>query len=202
MSFSDYTLEEFVNELGSKSSTPGGGSTAGLGGALASSLALMVIKLTKDSDLDKYTADLNDMKSEALELIDEDSESFDKVMSAFKLPKETEEEKEERSKEIQKALKGASITPLNTMKLGLKVLEIAKEVAKEGNPNAASDVGVAGLMALSTVKGGSYNVLINAQSLKDEKVSKELKDEANDIIAKAEKLANEIEEITASKISG
>ncbi|MCK8827280.1 cyclodeaminase/cyclohydrolase family protein [Natroniella acetigena] len=200
MSFSDYTLNEFVEELASKSSTPGGGSTAGLGGALASALALMVIRLTKDSEIDQFTAELEELKSEALRLIDEDSESFDKVMAAFRLPKETEAEQEERSKQIQEALKGASITPLNTMKLGLKVLEIAKEVATEGNPNAASDIGVAGLMALSTVKGGSYNVLINAESLKDEKVAKDLKDEASEIITKAEKLAAEIEEIVKSRI--
>ncbi|MCK8815822.1 cyclodeaminase/cyclohydrolase family protein [Natroniella sulfidigena] len=200
MSFSDYTLNEFVEELASKSSTPGGGSTAGLGGALASALALMVIRLTKDSEIEQFTTELEDLKSEALRLIDEDSESFDKVMAAFRLPKETEAEQEERSKQIQEALKGASITPLNTMKLGLKVLEIAREVATEGNPNAASDIGVAGLMALSTVKGGSYNVLINAESLKDEKVATELKDEASEIISKSERLAAEIEEIVESKI--
>jgi formiminotetrahydrofolate cyclodeaminase len=202
MSFSDYTIDEFIEELASKSSTPGGGSVAGLCGALSASLSSMVIKLTKEAELDEYLADLEELQMEALELIDEDSESFDQVMLAFKLPKETEEEKEERQIQIQKALKGASLVPLRTMRLGLKLLKITKEVAKEGNPNAASDAGVAGLTALSAIKGGNYNVLINVGSLKNEKFAKELNDEASEIIAEAEELAQEIERITENSILG
>jgi glutamate formiminotransferase/formiminotetrahydrofolate cyclodeaminase len=88
------------------------------------------------------------------------------------------------------------------MRLGLKLLKITKEVAKEGNPNAASDAGVAGLTALSAIKGGNYNVLINVGSLKNEKFAKELNDEASEIIAEAEELAQEIERITENSILG
>ncbi|MBM7624997.1 cyclodeaminase/cyclohydrolase family protein [Sporohalobacter salinus] len=202
MSFSDYSINEFMTELASDSATPGGGSVAGLCGSLSASLVAMVIRLTKDADLTENAAKLEELQAEALELIDEDSESFDQVMKAFKLPKDTEEEKKERSKAIQKALKGAAITPLKTMELGLKLLKIASKVVKEGNENAVSDVGVAGLLALDAVKSGRYNVLINAESLTDEVSANELKEKSQQILEESEELAAKIEDVVEDRIMG
>lgn len=202
MSFADYSIDEFTAELASDAATPGGGSVAGLCGSLSASLIAMVIRLTKEADFAEDTAQLAELQTEALELIDEDSESFDQVMAAFKLPKETEEEKEKRSRAIQEAMKEAAVTPLKTMKLGLKLLKIAVKVVKEGNVNAVSDAGVAGLLALDAVKGGRYNVLINAESLTDKAEAEELKNESEEILEEAEELAAEIEEVTEERISG
>ncbi|ADL13441.1 cyclodeaminase/cyclohydrolase family protein [Acetohalobium arabaticum] len=202
MSFADYSIDEFTAELASDAATPGGGSVAGLCGSLSASLIAMVIRLTKENDLDHDTAELEELQIEALELIDEDSESFDQVMAAFKLPKETEEEQEKRSRAIQEAMKEAAITPLETMKLGLELLKIAVKVVREGNANAVSDAGVAGLLALDAVKGGRYNVLINAESLTDEADAGELKDKSEEILAEAEELAAEIERIAEERILG
>jgi formiminotetrahydrofolate cyclodeaminase len=199
MEFADYSLDDFSTKLASDSPTPGGGSIAALSGALSASLSAMVVVLTKDGSLDKYTTELEELQTKGLNLIDEDAASFDKVIDAFKMSKQTEEKKAERKKAIQAALKDASLTPLETMKLGLKLLKIARKVVEKGNENAVSDAGVAGLTAMVAIKGGSYNVLINAQSLSDERAANELKSEVTKIIKEGEELVTEIEEIVASK---
>lgn len=198
--FAEYTLNKFNSKLASDAPTPGGGSVAGLSASLSAALIEMVINLTDDNSLKEYGDQLSQKRKEALKLIEEDAESFNKVMAAFKLPKNTEEEKKKRSKAIQKGLYGASLTPLDTMELGLKLLEIARKVIKKGNPNAISDIGVAGLMGISAIKSAYLNVLINTQSLKDKDKAEKLESRAQEIIKKSEKLASEIEEITEDKI--
>jgi|AntRauTorckE6833_2_1112554.scaffolds.fasta_scaffold00904_7 formiminotetrahydrofolate cyclodeaminase len=200
MTFANMTLKEFTSKLSSNSPTPGGGSVAGLSISLGASLASMVVNLTKDGSLDKYSDDLKEHTDFALELIDKDANSFNKVMDAFKMKKDTDQEIKERKKVIQSALYNASLTPLETIKLGVEVLEITKEVAKNGNKNAVSDAGVAALMALAGVKGAAYNVFINSSSLSDDKKAKELEDKTNKLVKKSEKLADQVEEICLSKL--
>ena len=195
-----YYLNEFNEKLASKSPTPGGGSVAGLSASLSAALIEMVINLTNDDSLDNNKNELSKKRKEALELIDEDAQSFNMVMDAYKMPKNTDEEKKERKKAIQNGLYKASLTPLDTMKLGLKLMEIARKVIEKGNPHAISDIGVAGYMGISAIKGAYLNVLINTQSIKDKNKAEKLENEANEIISKGEKLLTEIEEITISKI--
>lgn len=198
--FAKYNLNEFSEKLASNSPTPGGGSVAGLSASLSAALIEMVINLTDDDSLLNKKNKLSKKRKEALDLIDEDAESFNKVMKAYKMSKNTEEKKEERKNAIQEGLYEASLTPLDTMKLGLKLMEIAREVINKSNPHAISDIGVAGLMGISAIKGAYLNVLINTQSLKDKNKAEKLENEANKIISKGEKLLSEIEEITISKI--
>ncbi|MGM0603354.1 MAG: cyclodeaminase/cyclohydrolase family protein [Bacillota bacterium] len=200
MKFKEFVLEDFVEKLASKSPTPGGGSIAALNGVLSASLSSMVMSLTKDGSLDKFEERLEKLKSQGLDLIDLDSESFDKVMAAFKLSKNSDEEVIERKNAIQEALKEASMVPLETMKLGLELMEIASEVLESGNKNAVSDAGVAALSAMTAIKGGSYNVLINAKSLSDKNVSSELIEEVENIVNKAESLHLEIEKSLNKKL--
>ena len=198
--FANYSLKEFNQELASDAPTPGGGSVAGLSAALSAALVEMVINLTDDNSLDQYSNELEAKREEALELINKDAVSFNKVMSAFKMPKNTDGEKKKRKEAIQKALYGASLTPLDTMKLGLKLLEIARKVIEKGNPNAISDIGVAGFMGIAAIKSANLNVLINTQSLKDPEKVSSLESESQEIIDTAEKLVKEIEEITEETI--
>jgi formiminotetrahydrofolate cyclodeaminase len=200
MTFANMTLKEFTSKLSSNSPTPGGGSVAGLSISLAASLASMVVNLTQDGSLDQYSNDLIDHIDYALELIDKDANSFNKVMDAFKMKKDTDQEIKNRKEAIQSALYNASLTPLETIELGVQVLEISKEVAKYGNKNAVSDAGVAALMAHAGVKGASYNVFINSSSLSDEKKSKELEDKTNKLVEKSNNLAKQIEEICLKKL--
>jgi formiminotetrahydrofolate cyclodeaminase len=200
MTFANMSLKEFNSKLASVSPTPGGGSVAGLSAALAASLASMVVNLSKETDLDSYSEELKDNIEFALELIDKDALSFNKVMDAFKMKKETDEDKNKRQKAIQSALYDASLTPLETIKLAKSILEITVEVAKKGNKNAVSDAGVAALMALASVKSAAYNVYINTASLKDGQKVKELEKKAQSLVTDSEKLADEVEKICMEKI--
>jgi formiminotetrahydrofolate cyclodeaminase len=199
--FAKQSLKKFNQNLASDAPTPGGGSVAGLSAALSAALIEMVVNLTDDNSLNNYSSKLQQKREEALELISKDARSFNKVMSAFKMPKDTKEDKIKRKKAIQEGLYGASLTPLDTMKLGLKLLEIARKVVEKGNPHAISDIGVAGLMAMTAIKSANLNVLINTQSLKDKEKADTLENDATTIIDKAQKLVNEIEEITKHKIT-
>lgn len=201
MSFADMSLKEFNNELASSKPTPGGGSVAGLSAALSAALTAMVISLTKDESLNQFSKKIDDHIRSALQLIDQDAASFNKVMKAYKMSKGNQTEIKNRKKAIQDALYEASLTPLETIKLANSILKISKEVAVKGNQNAISDAGVAGLMALASIKGAAYNVYINISSLNDKDKAENLKKETEELINESEVIANEIEEITMNKIS-
>lgn len=197
------SVEEFCQKLGAGTAAPGGGSASGLSLSLGSALISMVISLTEDEEeLQSKLEEVRDIRSRALELIDEDTDCFNQVMEAFRMPRDTEEEKNERSKAIQAALTEASLTPLETMKLGHKLLEIAHPVAENGNPNAVSDAGVGALLGIAAVKGGYYNVIINTKSLSDKEKAAELEAEAEEILHKSEEIAARIEGIVLGKTLG
>ncbi len=196
MKLIDYTLTDFNQKLASGSATPGGGSVAGLGAGLCAGLVSMVVNLTKGDKLNKYGQKADKLRQQAEELIDKDTESFNKVMAAYKMAKETEEDRKKRQAAIQAALKQASLTPMETMKLSLKLLKYGREVIEDCNPNTMSDVGVSAQMGLAAIKGGYYNVMINACSLKDKETAADLKKEADKILKEGKQLAAELEEIT------
>ena len=147
----DLNIVEFADETASNSPAPGGGSIAALNASMAASLLAMVAGLTvgkkKYMDvserMEELQTELNKYKDEFVEGIDRDANSFNGVMDAMKLPKETDEEKELRSEKIQEGYKAAIEVPLG---LGTKVTELydyARELAEKGNSNAITDVAVA-----------------------------------------------------------
>ncbi|RLF54549.1 MAG: methenyltetrahydrofolate cyclohydrolase, partial [Thermoplasmata archaeon] len=177
MKLVDMRLRDFVDELSSDSPAPGGGSVAALAGALSSALSSMVCNLTigkekyKDveHDMERLLDRVEDMKRRFMDLIDRDTEAFNKVMEALKLPKETDEEKRIRKEKIQDALKGAALVPLETARMCAEMIELCKEVAEKGNKNSITDVGVAAIMAKAGLESAILNVKINLKSINDEK---------------------------------
>ncbi len=165
-SFTETTLAGFLDELASGAATPGGGCAAALSGALAAGLVAMVARNT--GSLDEIAEKADGLRGELEQLIDADAAAFDEVMAAFRLPKETDEQKAERSAAIQAGYKAAVEPPAAVCKRALSVLELAEQVAKRGNPNAVSDAGVAALLAASALEGAALNVEINLGSIKDE----------------------------------
>ena len=139
---------------------------------------------------------------ELVELVDEDTAAFDKIMAAFGLPKGTDEEKAARAEAIEKATLYATQVPLRTMKASFKAFEITRAMAETGNPNSVSDAGVGALAARSAVLGAQLNVKINAASLSDKAKAAELVAEADEIAAKAVVEEKEILDIVNSKING
>ena len=173
MTWAEKSLREFQDALASSDPTPGGGSAAGVALGQAAALAVMVSDLTlsKDSLQDGWTIS-EKVKRVAIPLLDEgldlatqDSDAFDAVVASFRLPKATDDEKASRRVSIRSATLGAAEVPFRTASKALDLLELLPELAEKGNPNAASDVGVAGLLASAALKGAVFNVEINLESL-------------------------------------
>ncbi len=198
------TIEEFTSELASNSPAPGGGSVAALSSSIGASLASMVFSLTvgkklyneyddeKKKLIDEGLASAQKLKDVFLNLMDEDTTAFNGLMAAFKLPKETDEEKKIRSHKIQEGYKGATEIPLKTARESVKIFDLLEVAAEIGNPNAVSDAGVGAMSALTGLEGAVMNVKINLSSIKDaefvERVSKECEELVEAGKAKKEKI--------------
>jgi glutamate formiminotransferase/formiminotetrahydrofolate cyclodeaminase len=195
-------INSFLSELASSSPAPGGGSVAALAGSLGASLSSMVCNLTigkeKYSDVQDKIKDTlkksDKIRKDLTKLIDEDTNAFNDVMKAFKMPKETESQKEKRSKAIQEGYKVAAKVPLETARICEKIFDIAKVVAENGNQNSITDSAVSALMAQAGVKGAILNVKINLGSIKDEsfvkKISSEIEKLHNDTEIKTKDILN------------
>lgn len=202
------TCKGFAEETASESPAPGGGSISAYMGSLAAALGTMVANLSSHKpgwdDKWSYFSDWaekgQEIMSRLLWLVDEDTESFNRIMAVFAMPKSTDEEKAARAKAMQEATLYATQIPLETMRASMATFPIIKAMASEGNPNSVSDAGVGALAARSAVLGACLNVKINAAGLKDRAVADELVNEANRLADEACRLEAEIIEIVNSKI--
>ncbi len=202
------TVKGFADETLRESPAPGGGSVAAYMGALGAALGTMVANLSAhkpgwDDRWEEFSrwADKGiELEAELLHLVDEDTEAFNRIMTAFGMPKNTDEDKRLRSEAIQKATLFAAQVPLETMKASFKAFEICKAMAETGNPNSVSDAGVGALAARAAVLGAGLNVKINASSLKDKAQEEALINEANNLMAEADKAEREVMEIVEKLI--
>lgn len=202
------TLRSFANETAKDSPAPGGGSIAAYVGALGASLGTMVANLSAgkrgwDDRIEEFSAWAEkgqQLKDALLNLVDEDTHAFNRIMEAFRLPKETTEEKATRQKAIQDATKYATEVPLRTMELAFQIFDLAEAMVEKGNPNSVTDGAVGALCAHAAVHGAWLNVRINAGSLKDETLRKDLLTKAADIGGLAEKSIERIKARTNEKI--
>jgi glutamate formiminotransferase/formiminotetrahydrofolate cyclodeaminase len=202
--------DTFFDEVASSKPAPGGGSVAAASGALAAALCAMVGRLTLGkkkfrSVSDQMTALLG--RSEALRetltrRIDEDAAAFDSVMTARGLPRSSEEEKAVRSQAISEANWHATEVPLQTMRDALAVADEALRAAESGNPNSASDAGVAGLMAVAAAEGAWLNVKINLGGLDDAERAAGLRTEGKRILEQAHEKRDRILAVMDEKIGG
>ena len=190
------TLRDFQSALASSSPTPGGGTAAAVALGQAASLTVMVCDLTLGNEKwsDGWTVAeaaqtvAIPLLNKAGELAQADSDAFDGVMDSFKLPKSTDAEKTERRDAIRKVTLVAAEIPYETARSALALMKHLPELAKHGNGNAVSDVGVAGLLASAAAKGAVFNVEINLGSLPEE-MGGELR---SDLLT----LKNEVKEIS------
>lgn len=181
--YSKVTLKEFIDDLASSSPAPGGGAAGAYAAAIAAALTSMVANLTvnkkKYADyqgtMEEVIAYTKTMQLDLIDLISEDIEAFNKVMKAYKLPKDTDEKKKVRKEEIQKSLKEATETPMKLCEMMRNLFEYIEKVAKYGNKNAVSDAASANELAYATFNIGSYNVMINLNAIKDENFVEEKK---------------------------
>ncbi len=189
------TVESFLDELASGSPAPGGGSVAALAGSLAASLVSMVARLSggdlENDDMRLVLWEASALKESLGQHVDEDTNAFNRVMQAYRLPKITEDEKTKRYEVIQRALKGAADHPMLVAKECLRVLQLCREVAATGNPNALSDTGVAALMAYSGINGAMLNVAINLDAITDDEYKAQVEDERDRVMSEAAALHEE-----------
>ena len=204
----DMTCKEFALETASESPAPGGGSISAYMGALGAALGAMVANLSSHKagwdEQWEYFSDYAErgqqLLSELLALVDEDTEAFNRIMAVFAMPKGTPEEKAARSAALQEATLYATQVPLKTMKASLRVFEIVEAMAASGNPNSVSDAGVGALAARSAVLGAQLNVRINAAGLKDRAVADSLTAEAAQIAQQAVEFEQRVLDIVNEKI--
>lgn len=169
------TLRDFADETASESPAPGGGSIAAYVGALGASLGTMVANLSAhkkgwDSRWAEFSSQAQkgqQLKDELLRLVDADTHAFNAIMTAFGMPKASEEEKTARRQAIQTATKTAIEVPFRVMELATASLGLIRAMAETGNPNSVSDAGVGALCVRAAVLGAFLNVRINAAGYED-----------------------------------
>lgn len=185
----DLSIKAFLEKVASGEPVPGGGSVSALCGALSAALAVMVAHITAGKTNDKAVeAKMSEIIDTAKKIqavftedIDRDSVAYATVMKAYRMPKETDQEKKERQNAVQEALKEAARVPLEVAEMGIRILNLAEALVREGNQNAITDAVVSGLMARSAIIGALYNVKINILSIKDATFRDRLKHESERI---------------------
>lgn len=202
------TLNDFADETASESPAPGGGSISAYVGALGVSLATMVANLSSHKkgwddrweEFSNWAEKGEALKSELVRLVDADTKAFNQIMSAFGLPKSTDEEKAARSKAIQEATKFAIEIPFKVMQIAYASMEMIKAMADIGNPNSVSDAGVGALCSRSAVRGAFMNVRINATGYEDKVYVTDILNKGREIENNAIALEAEILKIVDGKI--
>lgn len=203
------SAEGFARETASESPAPGGGSISAYMGALSAALGTMVANLSAHKrgwdDRWKEFSDVAEqgqaLMQELLDLVDEDTAAFDRIMACFGMPKGTEEEKAARAAALEEATLYAASVPLKTMEASMKALPLALEMARKGNPASASDAGVAALAARAACRGAELNVRINASGLKDMTPARPLIERAAQILKEAEALEAQVLEVVNGHIN-
>lgn len=187
----ELTIKDFISKVISNDPVPGGGSVSSLNGALAAALSAMVANLTVGR---KKYAEVNDLMQELstrfeklsqklIEDVDRDSDAYNRVFAAFKLPKETDEEKQFRSEAIQQETKYAAQVPMEVARAVYEVLPQIDAIAQKGNSNAVTDACVSMMCARTAILGALLNVRINLTSIKDEAFVNAMREEADTIEA-------------------
>ena len=187
MKLQDLSLKQFLEKTAGNEPVPGGGSVSALNGAISSSLVQMLANLTigrknytdVEKRMKKNAGRFEEFRVHFLNDIDRDSEAYNLVFEAFKLPKETDEEKTYRSQNIQEATKIAALVPMEIAERAFGMLDLIVETTRKGNKNAVTDGCVAMMTCRTAVLGALLNVRINLGGLKDAEFVKRLADDCD-----------------------
>jgi methenyltetrahydrofolate cyclohydrolase len=203
------TIEGFLEALASDAATPGGGAVAGLCGAAGAALISMVCRLTigreayedAQDQMRGYLEEADGARGVFLELADRDAQAFEAVMSAFKMPKEDDRQRAERSAAIQRAYEGAARVPLEIARRAVGLMDAANATTEHGNVNAASDGLVAAYALHAATHSALANVEINVAGLKDEAAARELRGETEALKTRAEAFLSETKAAFAARLA-
>jgi formiminotetrahydrofolate cyclodeaminase len=196
----DLTITEFLKQTASAEPLPGGGCTAALSAALAASLTEMVANLTigrkefqaVEDEMKKIAQAAANLRKKLQNDIDNDAQAYREVLAAFKLPKNTDDERKQRSSAIQQAFKTAAMVPLEVARDALKIMDLTSRAIANGNQNAVSDGAVGVLASRTAALAALYNVKINLSAVKDpnfvEELTREGENLENQIIKKEKEI--------------
>ena len=195
------SIGNFTELVAAGTPAPGGGSVAAYCGVLAASLGQMVCNLTigkqkhaeAEPRLRAVGSELERLGARLRELIAEDATSFEAVLQAYRLPKDSDEQKADRTAQIQIALRGAVDVPVETAQRGFDVLKLLGELADIGNPNALSDVGVGAQLAQVAIKAASYNISVNLDSITDRVAADTKREQMKSMIEQSKTIAEQVE---------
>jgi Methenyl tetrahydrofolate cyclohydrolase len=202
------SIQLFLDELASKSSTPGGGSAAAITGAMGAALVSMVANLTVgkknyeavEADMKAILEQSEKLRGQLTDMIMADVEVFNRVMGAYGMPRDTEEQKAGRTNEIQAALKQATDVPLACAKLCAEVIKLSRLIAEKGNKNVISDAGVAVLAGYAALRSAALNVYINISGIKDEAFVSDRRKQLEAILTGMEGLTEQVYQIVKSRL--
>jgi len=200
----NYTLNDYIQEVASSKPAPGGGSVSALVGSLGVALSSMVYNLTIGRKFyNEYDNDIKDelesglkicerLLSEIMELVDEDKNAYEEVISAIKMPKDTDENKAIRSEKLEKAYMKAINVPLKLARLCSEGFAPTLLIAQYGNPNAVSDAAVGALLLYAGLQSAMINVKVNAKYIKDKSFVDSVLSECDDLIKRYGPIRDEI----------
>lgn len=205
----DMSLRSFMDETASESPAPGGGSISAYLGALGVALGTMVANLSSHKkgwddrwkEFSDWAVRGKEIQNRLLELVDEDTEAFNRILEAFSLPKNSEAEKKARRDAVQSATKNATIVPFVVMETAFRGFELIRAMVETGNPNSVTDAGVGALALHSCIKGAGLNVKVNASGLEDKTFAAEIISKAQLLESKAVDEEEAIIKMVRSRIS-
>ena len=204
----DQTIETFLENLASKSSTPGGGSAAAIMGAMGAALVSMVANFTVgkkgyesvSTDMESVLERSEKYRKQFIDLIQADVDVFNSVMAAYGMPRETDQDKEARSQAIQSALKQATDVPLACATLCVDVIELSRQAAEKGNTNVISDAGVAVLAAEAALGSAALNIYINIANIKDAEFVNDRRQRLEAMLDASSELTDKVYALVKSKV--
>ena len=190
-SLTDKSLRDFMEETASESPAPGGGSISACMGSLGTALGTMVANLSSHKrgwddrweEFSDWAEKGKTLQEELMALVDEDTIAFNRILEAFAMPRNTENEKQQRKETIEEATKHAILVPFRVMQTAAAAMELLEAMAETGNPNSVSDAGVGALAVRSAVLGAFLNVKINARDLDDKSFLEKILAEGSELEA-------------------
>jgi len=203
--FIERTLRAFSDDLSADAPVPGGGSAAAYAGAMGAALAAMVARISfkkeKSEELKSYIEETDNLRSDFLRLVDDDSAAYARVAEAMKLPRKTDEEKKERQERMQAALLAAARVPLDIAKTSRRLLDACERGTATATPATVSDIGVGALMGEAALRGAALNVMINLASVKDAAQVKALSEDLDRALEGTDEQRKRIMDFVESRIA-
>src|SRR2546425_72635 len=203
--FIEHSLRAFSDDLSSDAPVPGGGSAAAYAGVMGAALAAMVARISMKKDrseaLEAYIEETDNLRSDFLRLVEDDSAAYARVAEAMKLPRKTDEEKSARTERLQAALLAAARVPLDIAKTSRRLLDACERGIATATPATVSDIGVSVLMGEAALRGAALNVMINLASVKDAAQVKALSEDLDRALEGTDEQRKRIMDFVESRIA-